>query len=663
MIALRRTQFVASGLFLLFLCWANTHKLDLYAAWLGYSPMASVYQQFEPEHFARDFSSGSGGFGKNESLFMYTYTVAYRFLDILPETLMPFVASAQIVFLALAIWRLCRVLRPNAPHAVSLAVIILSLASYARDLSIGNYAQPMPPIELTMYYYIADVLLFLCLSEFIHKRYVISAIWLSLAYATYPRIGVFGMVFIGAGLLLNPKELVSRKTIASMIIFCGSVVYWTITRLSGSMGSYSEVSEKMWFELMEMGSAHLFTVAFGYFSHLAWRGILPFFFFMVLFCYYFPRISSRTETDRRMLAGIIAMILLTFIGIILSIIKPNPQLVLIGLNRANELAVMIGLIYIVEGLWRDITSPNVLTAGAAMGVLICPFIFRSGYIPLYSAIIAFPAVWASVRGKWKENGNGLTALLWLSTSGLALWYYVQGMHPNRQPWEPFIGSAIVAGWSIAWMLVNHFSPMMRPAGRWIQWKHAVIFFILMGFGVNWNVDHRIKRYSSLTPKRMAMADDYKKAQQWAKQNTRADALFMPDPTMNYSWKDYSHRSSFGTIREWIFLAWLYAPKQAYCEEGLRRFGEFGLSLENYTASNLRHKGWSRLVRDLGDRYYQFSDAKRKALADKYGIDYFVLLREKTLVPSEFPIAFENSHFIILYIPADGNCEQLSIKQT
>ena len=72
-----------------------------------------------------------------------------------------------------------------------------------------------------------------------------------------------------------------------------------------------------------------------------------------------------------------------------------------------------------------------------------------------------------------------------------------------------------------------------------------------------------------SPQMRAWCRDYRDTQVWARENTPRDALFLVDPVVRhpgvgYGWRDYSRRSSFGNLREWLYAGWSYSSDHAVC---------------------------------------------------------------------------------------------------
>ena len=90
-------------------------------------------------------------------------------------------------------------------------------------------------------------------------------------------------------------------------------------------------------------------------------------------------------------------------------------------------------------------------------------------------------------------------------------------------------------------------------------------------------------------------------QEWAKKYSRRDN-FHPDPNINYAWRDFSERPSFGTPREFV-TTWIYTQDLDVFSESLNR-----LSVYDIKANELIY---SLEIAEYGDyfskKYYQNKD--------------------------------------------------------
>ena len=143
-------------------------------------------------------------------------------------------------------------------------------------------------------------------------------------------------------------------------------------------------------------------------------------------------------------------------------------------------------------------------------------------------------------------------------------------------------------------------------------------------------------------------------QLWAKDNTPADALFMPDPSHYYGWRDFSERSSFGNLREWGYTSIAYNPDKKMFEEGLKRMKELGVDISKITMADIKEftsVPYFYKFDNVRKNYNNMSDSQLQTLSEKYGIDYFIInknLRKASpqKLFGKFRIAYSNDSFFV-----------------
>jgi hypothetical protein len=150
-----------------------------------------------------------------------------------------------------------------------------------------------------------------------------------------------------------------------------------------------------------------------------------------------------------------------------------------------------------------------------------------------------------------------------------------------------------------------------------------------------------------------LGEAYLNAQLWAKQNTPSAALFLVDPTIYYGWRDFSERSSFGNMREWLHTSWTYDPKKDNYEEGLRRAAEFGYSPPEYLNESPPLKGFDKIDAVVGERFYSYDAQWFRGLAKRYSLDYMVMKKQRIKDRLSLPVVYENEFFLIHQFPMDN----------
>ena len=143
------------------------------------------------------------------------------------------------------------------------------------------------------------------------------------------------------------------------------------------------------------------------------------------------------------------------------------------------------------------------------------------------------------------------------------------------------------------------------------------------------------------------------AQLWAKANTSSSSLFMIDPTIYYGWRDFSQRSSFGNVREWLHTSWLYDSRTANYEEGRNRAAEFGISMKDYINQTLPLLVLTNLIGILGLTLFLHTPDWFVKMSEKYKLDYVVMKKQSIISRLPFPVEYENDFYLIQSLRIDN----------
>jgi hypothetical protein len=174
-------------------------------------------------------------------------------------------------------------------------------------------------------------------------------------------------------------------------------------------------------------------------------------------------------------------------------------------------------------------------------------------------------------------------------------------------------------------------------------NNSLLIFLIAIFSVFWirgDFNSNFSRHSE--------AKNYLRAQLWAKSNTPSDSLFFIDPTICYGWRDFSQRSSFGCIREWLHTSWLYDSKIETYQEGLKRFGELGVNIPVIDRFSDPDQVRATIYKQVQDKFYMADDSWRKSMSAKYNVDYFVF--NSNSINTGMQKVFENNSYVIYKAP-------------
>jgi hypothetical protein len=625
------------------LAWVN--DLQLVYAMKGFSPVAWVYKTMHAGEFALDFPGGIDNYAR--SAFMHVYPAANA-LGIAPETLQPIIVAFEIVLFSWAIWTLCRVLRPEAPAIVVVLVVVLAIATPVRNMNVANFPQPY---FVGQYYNVADALRIFGLVMVLRHRPLAAAALLAASFTTHPTMGLMGLACAAAMQLVRPRQIVTPRFLAAGGLFALIAGGWLWLQFRTAAVSGGQIPLQDWLALTRAFSYHWYPVDNGLFAARGHFVLLPFVSFLLLLGYYWPRRDRGSDVTTMALAGVLAMLGLSLVGLVISAVVPVPVLIKLALQRSNDLVIMIGLVYVVAGLWRDIEAAPWWRWAVAAPVLVSLCRAKSSLWP--SAVPEFPLLWSMalsivlvspswlrvLRRQWESAADWVVAGLAITVSGLGVSYLWTGLATGANPYFLFGGRR-------ALLLLGVFLLLGAGVARWFDKRllagltvAAVVAVTLLGL--------KEKAHHFASEGDAAVAGGYLQAQVWARDHTPANALFMTDPTIYYGWRDYSRRSSFGNLREWLHTSWIYDSNVERYRDGLRRFNEFNIDLGQYLQAKPPLAAMGLLTSAVKERYYSASDEWRLALAQRYGIGYFVLRRAEMAYTSRLPVAYQNEHFIIL----------------
>ena len=289
--------------------WSCTREIDAYIALRGFSPIAWVYQIAYPGNFVLNFPSGIENY--RLSAFMHMYPAAFR-LGISPETLLPVVVGVEIVLLSIALFALCRTLLPGAPLPVPALVIVYAIASTARDINLASFTQPY---FFGQYYNVADALRILGLVMVLKSRPVAAAALLAASFATHPTMGLMGVVCAGAMQLTKPREILTRRFAAAAALFLLMTGAWLLVQFGGVTVSDGIIPSQVWREMTLLFNAHWYSVDHGFLTSKARQAFLPFLSFLLLLAFYWPNDGPRSQISAKALAGIVALLGITSVGL------------------------------------------------------------------------------------------------------------------------------------------------------------------------------------------------------------------------------------------------------------------------------------------------------------------------------------------------------------
>jgi len=626
-------------LFCIFAWWISVIHRDIKTAFEGFLPIVWMYRYSNPNYFTNDFLVSMKLFDK--SALMYVYPLAYKYFGLSVGPLIIIVSGLEIGVFAWSMYALTRTLLPKSSNAVPIIVVVMSVASFTHDMNFARYTYPFWGGHMKG---LADGLRIFAIVMFLKKRYGLSFALLAVSFLTHTMMGITGGVLLFSMLMAQPREIMKPNFLGGAILSGIIVLSWIVFKYEPVSLSGNGIPHQVWFDLTKLYSFHLYPVDMGVFTFRNYEKFVPFVSFSLLLIFYFGKNTSDRIINRKVASGMFSMTVLTVAGVFMSVWTLSPAVIKLSLHKSNDLIMLLGLCYVVGGLINEIEYSLLWRKVIASAILISPFIMRTGYPVVYTILLICPVVIHNLSGEKKNSRDWTVAVLLLATVILLAAYRVYGLL------EDFGRPSYTGGMYFLWFVVflSGIILIASYAGRKSDnegtWRTVVILLILCS-GLFWTMTNRLYPFKQ---KWNDIALSYKDVQQWAQRNTAMDALFISDPSLRYGWREYSLRSSFGSRRELLHTSWAYTSDVDLYNEGLKRVREFSVDLDDYVVRMKPSLAGERKLRaQMKKQYYYGGDSWRSELAERYGIDYFIMIKVDMKEPSKMPVAYENKHFLVL----------------
>lgn len=607
--------------------WVSVSNNNIKIVLDGWSPIDWVYQLALPQNFTKNFASGIENYDK--SLPMLAYPFAYRSLGIEPEALLPWFIGAEIVALVASMIFLVRTLFPKAPSVMVFIVVALAVASRTRAIDLAQFGGPH---FLGLYYVFADALRVTVIALVIRQRFLAAGFVLGLTTATHVTLALITAALVAFMHLATPTRLKQREPWLGAGVFVLFAITWIVLTFRSAGIATSGIPSDQWLTLTQMFSYHWYPVANDLLTSRRQAAFVPLLSYLLLVFYFLGRVGLHDTVSRQLRAGFLGLIAVTCVGLLVSSLAPFPTLIKIALHRASDALVLAAMPVVAIGLIREITTGPVWRAALSGAILVSPLAGQSVFPILLGLLLTLPA-WRSLRAATSAYpGDVLVA--W-SAIAIVTYLITAEIAWGRIEIESYAGgqTILVALCAFAAAAIARRWPPIRSATVYLAALVVTVCGIhfLDGKRINWRAE---------------ASAAYREAQDWARTRTPNDALFLVDPTIYYGWRDFSRRSSFGNLREWLHTSWLYDSRADQYREGLRRLNDFGLTPDAYAGRRPAITGHLELQDALEMRFYHATDKEIATIARKNAAAFIVARKSPEPRRRSLPIAFENNHYVI-----------------
>lgn len=600
--------------------WVHTSSdLEPRLAWSGFSPTFFVAFVRHPEWFPSNFPGSAEEF--LQSAPMLLYLVADR-LGLPLFAAIKLMIGLEIVLLGgAAVWA-ARLVRPGQGWAGAWLAAAFLIAGGLAQPDFGRWGHP----TYIWAYNFAFAGVLLGIAFVVRGRLVVAAACLGFAVCAHAILGLLGTIFAGLAGVVRLTSYRPRQIIAAVLLYLLLAGSWLAFIAAESEVRSGGIPADLYVALTRLMSSHWYPIDLGLFWERNWEVLIPFLAVSALLANYLCDEQGRVRgANLQLAAGFCGMLALTCAGVLISRYVPAPFLIKLALQRASEVYLVFAVCVIVPGLWTDFRDGKPVIALLAAVNLLAPFIFPRG-VPLISAFLL-----AGVRIATDLREHGLTvrvallatvigagvlAIVVFCLSGQTYgWTLIYLGYPGL-PAVGLVALAVVIG-------RGRLGPRLQGVPQ------LAMLFALAFLGVRWTESLAAFRDQASRSK----AESYLAVQRWASESTPVGALFMPDPTQYYGWRESSLRPSFGNLREWLYAGWAYNSRIDTLNEGMRRLNALGIKVEPYLTqgNSLMHQTgvrpnhlFGKLSDDVRNRYYTLEAGDFARLSGEFGIKYFVL---------------------------------------
>lgn len=613
-------------------------NINLTIALTGWSAIDWVAHITHPENFKQDFLNGIQVY--DTSSFMHIYPLMQQWFDIPPESLIPIVILSEIVFLAGCGFYFFRTIAPKAPVVAGCIFSILIISSFARSMDLSNFGAPF---FWGLFYNFADGFRLLAISLFIRRKIIISALFFAISFTMHPLIALYGCVFAFGFFLIERRIAEARQLALGLLLFCVIILVWWLLKFSDAEINSGAINAQLWIDMARSFSSHFFPVDMGFITIYHHMRLLPLLSLTALAIFYLPKICEDDLRCKAIVLGLFILYILVVAGLVISVFIPVPTLIKLALPRASALIILITLAISVAGLVREILCGMLFKRALASAILLSPFFMKPGFPTIPILLLIIPSILEQLNNLRFRTIQVKPIALCVTIILIFIIFTRFGLIELSQ-YPAYIGSY---GF---WLIVFAFSFLYFITDK----KHKLIpqknFFpsiVLLVLTVLYSCIWQLDQLPSDSYKKLGK--DYLDAQLWANKNTHANALFMVDPTIYYGWRDFSSRSSFGNLREWLHTSWLYDSRVESYKEGMRRFNQLGLDIKDIPSSSPGLLGFKKLNKDVMKLFYDMKPQRFLEIADQNGINYLVL--KKSMIHQSYPfkLEYENNSFKIYNI--------------
>ena len=610
--------------------WYSARDVVLQTALFGFSPVGMMHPSFFFPNFTADFPNGEGEMMK--SLVGRAYLL-FGILE-LPERFSSMVMiAAEAATMIAGATLLARRANPHLPFWTVLAAALLVSAG---TIVSADFARWFHPYYGSVYNF-AFGLGFAALAATLEKRLILGGVLIGVCAAIHPIIALFLGIAMGLAVLADVRAHQIKNILFGILAATAVFGIWYLIAYRGVSITAGTVDGELFTTLTRLMSSHWHPINLDIFGARAWEVLLPFCALVVVFvaALSLGHIGSKI-VDRQIAIAVAGLFLVSLVGLWLSENSTNPALIKLALHRASLVLLLLAAIVSVPRLMVVVVAGPFVAAIIAAGLLLLPF-WRGHGLPVVGAALFGVIVALGFAGPidWLGRIGVIVALAAIAAVCGAL---VIAGHAGAISFDILATLGSIATKSF----VGAFALMI--AARLFQTPVLAAAAVAVGV-VFWapQID------PIHDPETRETAESFLQVQEWARANTPPGSVFMLDPIQSYAWRQYSHRPSFGTLREWLYSGWIYNTDPKIMAEGLRRAKLLGVEASDFKPApgQTGDEAYAAMVAKARSAFSGMDSGKLNRFAIDNGIAYFVFDRTSRSDFSGLNVMFENERYAIV----------------
>lgn len=536
--------------------------------------------------------------------------------------------------------------RLAAVSCISFSAILV--LSWAR---LGNVSHFGVPFLHGQFYGFADGLVFAAIGCVLRRHIALAAGLALVAFAIHPVKAGLGGVALAAMVLTDARMRKSVRIWAIGVFGAVAACFWAYFVLDIVKTGAPSSDAIDWVFHTKLLNYHWYPLHIGLFSHLAHSNLIPFL-GSVLIAAYSVQSVENAQIRSQLVAALSVLLALTAVGLVFGSLEAPFVIVKLALHRASELFMALAVFLTIYRLKYLVEQQSFYQAAVMVALVVGWWRPETAWGPILVCAAFFSSnIWLSAS-LWGKAMRGV-AILYLATLGIVAF---AGFDVTRS----FDQQITILIFTVSFALVAMFLSR-HPRFQFLSVHRgnigvALSLSALLMLCLNWSIS-----YKKLDDGYLERAEHYRDVQSWASDNTGKTDVFQVDPCFGHGWREFSKRSSFGTIEEWMKTSFLYLSDVEQLHEGVNRARLFDIDLDEMRQAQELNFVWdasSNMCKRARNVYYQMRQPLVHKLRSEYCVRYLVF--DNILLASQGPehpqlnVVFENVHFSVFETQSMSN---------